>query len=101
MAKVGDDAQVAFTFTALGTDTAADPDEVYVRVRKPDLTEVQFEYLVDDEIEKLSTGSYTFTQRYIEPRTHIISPIGVGNVNKMQEILLEIDEPSLLDPLPD
>jgi hypothetical protein len=101
MAKVGDDAQVAFTFTTLGTDTAADPDEVYVRVRLPDLTEVQFEYLVDDEIARGATGSYTFTQQYFAPRTHVISPIGVGNVNKMQEILIEIDEPYLLVPTPE
>lgn len=101
MAKVGDDASVSFTFTELGTSNAADPDEVYVRVRLPDLTEVQFEYLVDDEIERLALGSYAFTQRYTLPRTHIISPIGIGGVNKMQEILVTIDEPYLLDPLPE
>lgn len=101
MAKVGDDASVAFTFTLLGTSTPADPDEIFVRVRQPDLTEVEFEYLVDTQITRLGVGSYTFTQRYILPRTHIISPVGVGNVNKMQEILVTIDEPYLLDPLPE
>lgn len=101
MAKVGDDVSVSFSFTELGTSTAADPDEVYVRVRRPDLTEVQYEYLVDDEISRGATGAYTFTQRYTEPRTHIVSPIGIGTVNKVDEILVEIDEPKLLVPLPE
>lgn len=100
MAKIGDDTRTSFTFTLLGTETPADPDEIYVLVRLPDLTVQQYEFGVDSEITKLGVGSYQFSYRPLTMWNHVIQPIGIGNVNKLHEVLIEVDEPYLSDPIP-
>jgi hypothetical protein len=98
---VGSDFSVNFTFTLLGTTTLADPDLVQVVHRKPDLTEVVYEYLVDDEITRNSVGDYTFTKTAPnEARRHVLRPLGTGNVNKSQEVFVDVTESYFLDPLP-
>lgn len=99
--KVGDDISVDFSFTLLGTTTLTDPPDVKVLHRKPDLTEVVYEYLVDDEVTRTGEGQYNFTKRMVnEPRTHVIRPLGEGAVNKSQEVFVEVIESYFLDPLP-
>ena len=100
MAIVGSDAQIEFTFTALGTSTPADPTEVFVIHRKPDLTETEYEYLVDSEITRVSTGLYRFTINLVDHRTHIFRPVGTGAVNDAKEVTLEVTESYFLDPIP-
>jgi len=101
VAIAGDDVQITFTFTALGTSTPADPDLVQVIHRKPDLTETVYEFGVDDEITKTSTGLYTFTLRVVDYRRHYFRPIGTGEVNKATEVSVDVTESFFLDPIPD
>lgn len=101
MAQIGDDTSTPFSFTLLGTDTKADPPEVYVMLRLPDLTEVTYEYLVDPEIERLAEGDYQFNYRVLSSRTHVVRPIGVGeDLNDTQEITISVDESNFVTPLP-
>lgn len=100
-AVLGDDFEVAFSFTSLGTVTLTDPPGVQVIHRLPDLTEQVYEYPADTEITKLGVGSYKYKNRATLARTHIIRPIGSGiAVNKAQEVTLEVTESFFLDPLP-
>jgi len=101
LSVVGDDIEITFTFTLLGTETPADPDLVQVIHRKPDLTETVYEYLVDDEISRTSAGLYVLTLRLVDYRTHWFRPVGTGNVNKATEVSVEVEESYYLDPLPD
>jgi hypothetical protein len=101
VSAIGDDITVTFTFTLLGTSTAADPDLVQVIHRKPDLSETVYEYLVDDEITRTSAGLYTITLRLTEYRTHWFRPVGTGNVNKATEVSVDVEESYYLEPLPD
>ncbi len=99
---VGDDISVAFSFTTLGTETLADPTLIQVVHRKPDLTETIYEYPTDTEITRQAEGQYTFTARMLnEPLTHVIRPLGSGDVNKAQEVFVEVTESYFLDPLPE
>ncbi len=99
-ANVGDDVQTDFSFTLLGTTTLTDPTLVEVVLRKPDLTEVLYTFPSSPEITKLGVGSYRFTLKMLESRTHVVRPVGDGVVNKSQEVFIEVTESMFLDPLP-
>jgi hypothetical protein len=98
---VGEDISVDFTFTALGTTTLTDPTLIQVVHRKPNLTETVYVYPTDPEVTRLSAGQYNFTKRMVnEPLTHVIRPLGSGEVNKAQEVFVVVTESYFLDPLP-
>lgn len=99
-ASIGDDAQVSFSFTLIGTETLTDPTLVEVVLRKPDLTEVVYTFPASSEIQKTGVGQYKFTYKVLEARTHVVRPIGDGVVNKSQEVFIDVTESMFLDPLP-
>jgi hypothetical protein len=97
---VGDAVRVDFSFTLLGTETVADPDVVKVIHRDPFLAEVVYEYLVDPEVTKLGVGQYRF-EIVIgnQPRTHWFRTWGSEEVDKAQEVSVEVAESYFADPL--
>jgi hypothetical protein len=57
---LGDVVQLTGTFTdPLDDDAAIDPTKVYCTIREPDGTATTYEYGLDAEINKSSTGIYT------------------------------------------
>jgi hypothetical protein len=101
MAQIGDDVQVDFSFTELGTDDLTDPDTVICIHRDPDLVETVYTYLTDDELVRTGVGQFRLTLNLTQARTHVFRPVGSGTVNKAQESTVEVDESYYSEPLPD
>lgn len=100
-AVLGDDFEVDFSFTSLGTTTLTDPPGVKIVHRLPNLTEVVYTYPTDTQITKLGVGSYKYTNRATVEKTHVIRPVGSGiAVNKAQEVFLTVTGTFFLNPLP-
>lgn len=98
---VGDEAQVSFSFTALGTSTLTDPTIVKVIHRSPTLIETEYVFGVDPEIQNPGVGQYTFNIVVgNEPLTHWFRTWGSGDVDKAEEIGIEVTESYFLNPLP-
>jgi hypothetical protein len=99
---VGDDVQVDWSYTSLGTEDLEDPDRVVLIHRDPSLVETVYEFGVDDEITKTGEGQYSFVLTIgNQPRTHWFRPWGSGSVNKAQEVTVEVTESAFIDPLPE
>lgn len=100
-AVLGDDFEVDFSFTALGTTTLTDPTTVKVAHRLPDLTEIVYTYPASSQITRISTGQYKYINRAVIALRHVIRPIGSGvSLNKAQEVFLDVTESNFLVPLP-
>ena len=100
IALVGDACRVDFTFTLLNTTTLADPDVVKIFHRHPDLSEDTYTYGVDPEITRLGEGQFRFeTVIANEPRRHYVRTWGSDEVDKAQEVYIDVEESFFLDPL--
>lgn len=99
---VGDDIQINFTFTLLGTATPADPTEIFIIQRKPDLSEVIYEFGIDPELTKQGVGLYRLEIRLVDYRRHYFRAVGTGDVNEASEpeVFIDVVESHFLSPLP-
>lgn len=99
---VGDDIQVEWSYTSLGTEDLEDPTDVVMIHRDPLLVETVYVFGIDPEITKIGEGQYQFVLTIgNQPRTHWFRPWGSGAVNKAQEVSIEIEESYFSDPLPE
>lgn len=56
---IGDEILLSATFRDADTLALTDPENVFIKVQKPDTTSEIFQYNVDPELGRLSQGAYT------------------------------------------
>jgi hypothetical protein len=98
--QIGDNVTKTFNFVDSAGDPA-DPDEVQVIHRAPDLTETVYEFGVDSEVTNPAVGQFDITLRLTTYRRHHFRAIGTGTIDDARpEVFEDVEESFFLDPLP-